>query len=224
MPTSTTVSAAQFPQTSDNRTIGEAKTELAMYSGGQARTDILDRAGHAYRRAIREFNDVPWKFNRMTDDIELVADTADYQLENDFRNPIRAIMVDADNNTRESVAWVKYEEWVYHLPDQSTTGSMPLLYTVRNAHETGLLTVDPIPASSLSYPTLRVHYHRRIEIPEDDAERVNAPVEVEEAIFARALAIFMSMVRTPREAGEYSVEAAVRRARVEIEHRDWEDF
>ena len=224
MPTSTSTPTSSFPQTAYNRTFGEAKDELAQYSGGAARSDILVRAGSSYLSAVREFNDIPWKFNRMVDDITLVAGTADYTLENDFRDPMRAIMVDSDSKTREEVMWVPYQEWVYHLPDQSTTGSMPLYYTIRNAHLTGLVTVDPVPATGITYPTLRVHYHRRIALPVADSEKVNVPVEVDEAIFSRAVALFLAKVRNHKEAGEANVEAAIRRARVENEHRDWEDF
>ncbi len=224
MPTSTTIPTSAFPQVADNRTLGEAKLELAQYSGGGARDDILSRAGTSYLRAVREFNDIKWKFNRMVDDITLVADEPDYDLENDFKSPMRAIMVDSDSKTRDTVMWVPHEEWIYHLPDQSTTGSMPIYYTVRNAHQTGIVTVDPIPATELTWPIMRIHYHRRIVLPVADIEKVNAPVEVEEAIFSRAVALFLAMVRNHREAGEANVEAAIRRSRVEIEHRDWEDF
>jgi hypothetical protein len=62
-------SSSAFPQTSANRTRAVASSELAQYVGGENRGDSLLRCGQAWDAAVRSFNSVPWKFNRVVADI-----------------------------------------------------------------------------------------------------------------------------------------------------------
>lgn len=63
--------SASFPQTGANRTRAEATEELASYVGGETRGDMLVRAGASWDAAVRKFNEVPWKFNRVSQDLLL---------------------------------------------------------------------------------------------------------------------------------------------------------
>ena len=110
------------------------------------------------------------------------------------------------------------------FPDQSSTGSIPLLYTAINIHETGQLTVDPVPAATLTYPTLRLFYHRRIEAPSGGGDVLEVPEEVEQAIFDEAIWRFLRKMKTFREAREAQASAIVSRAQLSQEYRDFEDY
>jgi len=64
-------SSSAFPQTSANRTRTTASSELAQYVGGESRGDSLIRCGQAWDAAVRAFNDIAWKFNRVVQDISI---------------------------------------------------------------------------------------------------------------------------------------------------------
>ena len=216
---------SNFPQTSKNRPISSMMEELASFTGGQLRDDTLKRAREAIFESIRGFNSWAWTFNRVTEDIALTANgsTPDYTLTQDWRSPLRAQMVDSSNNTRDEVSWIEWGDWASRFPDQSTTGSIPLLYTARNIHETGQVTVDPVPATTLTYPTLRLFYHRRILCPADGAV-INVPTEIEQAIFDEAIWRFMRKVKTFREAREAQSAAIFSKAAITQEYRDYGDY
>lgn len=211
-------------QTSNNRSFDELQEEIASFTGGQDRAKNIQKAGQALREAIRRFNASPWTFNRVTEDLTLVADQADYSLSEDFRNPLRAQMVDSSNKTRNSVMWIPWSVWVSKFPDQSTTGSTPLMYTARNIHLTGKVTVDPVPATILTWPTLRLFYHRRIAFPATGKDIINVPTEVEQAIFEDAVWLYLRKVKTFRDARDAKSEALLSMSAVTFEYADFEDY
>ena len=216
--------ASNFPQTSKNRNLDSLKEELASFIDGGARDKNLVKAQQAIFEAIRSFNSWAWKFNRVTEDITLVAATADYTLAANWRNPLRAQMVDSSGDTRNDVDWIDWSDWVSGFSDQSTTGSIPLFYTARNIHENGLITVDPVPATTLTYPTLRLFYHRRILCPVNGSTPINAPDEVEQAIFDEAIWRFLRKVKSFRDAREAQGSAILSKALITQEYRDFEDY
>lgn len=221
--TGTTPTAATT-QTSVNRTVDELKDEIASFTGGQDRKKNLDKAEQALRESVRRFNAEKWTFNRVKEDITLVAAQADYDLSSDFRNALRAQMVDSSGKTRQDVTWVPWSSWVKDFPDQSTTGSMPIMYTARNIHITGQITVDPVPASSLTYPTLRLFYHKRIVFPATGSGTIDVPTEMEQAIFEDAVWMYLRKVKTFKDAREARVEALISKSNVMYEYVDFEDY
>lgn len=72
-----TGSSSGFPQTAANRTRAQASEELSQYVGGETRADVLTRAGQCWDAAVRAFNGVPWKFNRVTQDLLLDSSMLD---------------------------------------------------------------------------------------------------------------------------------------------------
>jgi hypothetical protein len=203
-------------------------SEIASFTGGQDRPDVLAQARQAIFEAIRSFNAWAWTFNRVTEDITLSSPNsgtdADYSLSENWRSPLRAQLVDSDGKTREHVEWIQWAIWVTELPDQSTTGSTPLYYTARNIHETGVVTVDPPPATAdLTYPTMRLFYHRRILCPSDNTA-INVPTEVEQAIFDEAVWRFLRKKKTFKEARDAKQAALVSKSEIQFEYRDFEDY
>ena len=219
--------SSSFPQTGKNRSVSELMSEIAGFTGGAERLDVQNQARQALFEAIRSFNAWAWVFNRVTEDIALATPVsgtdADYDLAENWRSPLRAQLVDSSSNTREHVEWIPWAIWITELPDQSTTGATPLYYTARNIHETGRITVDPPPASTLTYPTLRLFYHRRILCPADTSV-INVPTEIEQAIFDEAVWRFLRKKKTFKEAAEAKHAAIMSKSEIQFEYRDFEDY
>lgn len=190
-----------YPEVFQNRTRSQAQAELVEYVGGGGQTDALDRAGRAWDAAVREFNSVAWRFNTKVQDITLDATTvspsgvvgvADYLLTDKFRSPIRCQMLDAQGLSRALVQWFPYAEWLVWRRSQLTGGPIPLRYTARNVHETGLVTFDPRPTGGLTYPTARLIYCSWIDLQPTAGLTLDVPPDVDEAIFQLATAKLIS--------------------------------
>lgn len=63
--------AASYPQTGYNRTRADLVKDILVKVGGEGSDIMQERAARALNAAIRFFNSVAWKFNRVTDDIYL---------------------------------------------------------------------------------------------------------------------------------------------------------
>jgi len=219
--------ASNFPQTSNNDTVDAIVDEIADYEGAKTRTAMQNKARACLRRTTREFNRMNWSFNRVTTDIDLENDevsgtVGEYAIPADFKVGLRSQMVDSNSKTRETVEWVEWRDWARYVPDQSTTGSMPLAYTARNIHQVGRIIVDPPPATVLTYPTMRMFYFRRIIMPAGN-EVFNVPEEFQEAIVQRAIYHFISKVRNFREARDAGISAGPMDLSMIEVYRDWGD-
>lgn len=220
------VTSASFPASGGNRPRNAAISELTEWTGSGNRPEMQVRAGRSWDSAVRQFNAIAWRFNRMQDDITLssTSGTTDYTLNTDFRSPLRAMLLDSDSKIAGGpLRWIPYIAWTASFPDQTGTGSEPEFYTVRNEHETGVVTVDPPTSGSNTYPTLRIDYHRRILTQAGDTGVLNVPQEMDEAIFQLALAIFISKVRSYAEARDQFTLAARLRAECERMWRDYDE-
>lgn len=71
------VPGAGYPQSGGNRTRAEASTELAEYIGGENSDSAKNRAARSWDAAVREFNGIAWKFNRLTQDLPLFSSMLD---------------------------------------------------------------------------------------------------------------------------------------------------
>jgi hypothetical protein len=71
---------------------------------------------------------------------------------------------------------------------------------------------------------MRLWYHTRIACPTTDSGKINVPTEVEEAIFQRAVSLLLAKRRTFKEARDATAQAQLRRASIERDYRDWEDY
>jgi len=187
-----------YPEIFQNRTRTTACAELAEYVGGVTRTDALARAGLCWDAAVREFNSVAWRFNIKVQEITLDGTTVDgvtgvigvpdYQLTDKFRSPVRCQMLDAQKLSRTLVQWFTYNEWLVFRRNQLTGGPIPLRYTARNVHETGIVTFDPRPVGPLTYPTARIIYASWIDLQPTAGSTLAVPPDVDEAIFQLATA------------------------------------
>lgn len=212
-----------------NRTRLQAVNELCYYTGGADDATARVRAGTAWDRAVRDFNGVAWRFNLQSTDYALPTDfsaTGEATLPTGFRDSKRLMRVDSAGETVDWVTYRKWSEWTLTDPAHGTSGGGPNFYTSRNPHLDGTFIVDPIPdqTATYTYPTLRLHWHQRIELAPGDDETLNVPMEVDEAIFALALAKWIKMQKGARESSEYERDALSQRLEMEREWRDYEDF
>lgn len=218
------------PASTSNRTRSQAQVEMCYYVGGDDDSDQKTRAGTCWDRAVRDFNSVLWKFNRQHQDYTLPTDfnsDGEADLPANFRGAVRMMLLNSDGESVDQIEYKDWRIWTITDPAQFTSGAMgPNYYTSRNPHSDLTFIIDPIPdqTSTYTYPTLRLFYAQRIEIAAADDETLDVPVEVDEAIFALALAKFIKMNKGARESAEYERDATVKRMEVEQAWRDHEDF
>lgn len=230
MPTVTVTPSAAYPQSGDNRSKTELIDEITGYSGGTARPDMKQVAGAQLNRAVRHFNNMLWKFNRITEDITLsspvsATNNAQFSLSNDWKAPLVAILVDSDGDDRDKVQWTDYKIWRRITPFQKTQGNIPIRYTARTIYREGRVFVDPpLDTSNLTYPTMRLEYFKRIALLVNDTDVLDVPIEVEEAILMTAIALYIEKDRNFRDGREARNVARELRAPVEFEYRDWQDL
>ena len=224
MSTHVATTTSAWSQTGDNRKRKDVVIEIADYSGGGNRPVVQLRAQQAWDSAVKEYNAVLWKFNRVVADITLANNTQDYDLATNFAEPLRAVLLDSDGIERVPVFWVKYEEWLHFVADNKGTSGAPEHYSARNTHANGKVSVYPRVASPITYPTMRLHHFRRIALAADGEATLDVPMEVDEGIFQLAVAKHMMKEKGPKGAIEHYTLAGATRMRLEQQWRDWPDF
>jgi len=217
--------SASFPQTSENRPLGDIIDDLADYVGGGDRPAAQDRARRALRSSVRMFNVMSWRFNRQQQTITLLNNTSDYALATAFRTFRAALLLDAAGLVVDRLDWIAYEDLARYDPSETTPGATsPDSYTARNTFLTGIVTILPkLGTINSQYPSVRLDYHSRIVIPTNDAAILTVPVEVEEAIVLEAVAFLVSKTSSFAEGQIARAVAREFRANVEREWRDWPD-
>lgn len=219
MPDTYYQSSSNFPQTSQNRTRSQAATELLDYVGGANRPEAETLGGRVWDAAVREFNTCGWRFNRRSQDITLVANTKTYSLNEQFRSPYRAAILDSSSVEQWQLMWVPHEIWFSTFSGSQSGSGLADYYTIFNAHNQGTVRLEPYPSGTLTYPTLRVQYLCNIQLATGNNDRLNVPMEVDEAIFQLAAATLRD--RTRGDAGDLFARAKLLRLDCEREHRDW---
>lgn len=223
----TGASSAGFPQSAGCRTMGEMALEMSESTGGGGRDKRLRRASGCIRRSIRQYNRFDWKFNRQTEDIALgspVSGTNNkYALDTSFRTPYMAMLVDSDGKDRRLVDWVPYRPFNRIYESKLSEAGVPSNYTARSVFREGVVFVGPqLDTSNLTYPTMRLEFHSRIDHPSDNS-CIETPEEVEEGIFSLALYLYLMKERSESSLTAYKRQADELFLMLEQEHRDWPD-
>ncbi len=223
----TGAAATSYPQIGANLSIDEMAKQLAGHTGGAERPKRLQRAVESIQEAVGSFNEWAWSFNRVVDDIALATlvsgETFHYALTTDWRNPFLALLLDSSGNKRGEVEWKPYTRWE-HSSSQTASGGRPVSYSARNIHETGVIFVNPpLDTSNLTYPTMRLVYHRWIVFPAHN-KAINVPRNVSNAIMQLARYFFLLKDRGVKAAAAYEKIANRARLFLEQEYREWPDF
>lgn len=219
-----TVPATSVPQNDQGRQRRDMVDEMVSYVGGTNIAAAKTRAGKSLDRAVRQFNNILWRFNVVEQDVTLVVSTDEYDLTVPFRAPLRAYVLDSNSDRRGLISYYAYPEWLVLSSDDATgTGSTPLAYTVRNVHRESKVIYNPL-GTSLRYPTVHHVYYTDVRLASGNTDKLNVPADVEEAIFATALGDFMKKERGPSDAVLYIQEATALREKAEIEWRGWPEI
>ena len=226
MPTGGTgTGGATYPDVSLNHSRALACLEIAGYASGGSRPEVLMRAGLAWDASVRSYNATLWQFNRMIDDIEFTVNTAEFQLTSNFRAPQRCELLDAvGGKAVRSVEWLEYPEFLLLEPLRTTGTSSPRNYSIRNINETGMVTFHPPLGDTIQYPVARIHYLRRIELAVEQQDKLQVPMEVDQAILDEAVGRFLAMEKGHDAALTAMRFAAGQRSRAEALWMDWPDL
>lgn len=219
----TIVTALNFPASGANRTRKDATAQIASYIGGGNNPAQITRAGYCWDEAVQRYNSVWWTFNRERDDITLTA-TNEFDLEGDFGAPERAFLLNSSSERKNKVNWIPFEELVDREEDNSGTATMPTRYSIFNPHGEGKVRVYPTLGSSITYPTLRILYFKRIAKASGPNSRLDVPVEVDQGIFDLAVAIMIARTQGPSASRAYFRDAEAQRIELERTWRGYPDI
>lgn len=220
--------ASNFPQTLTGRTRSALLTDIATAAGGENDSDRLARALVALNRALRVYNEVLWKCNRLSTDITLVASDFDYSLPADFAAPQRASSLNTAGKLAGlgSIVYCDYTDFLDQVNDNTQVGDPPTIYTINNEHETGLVLFWPTPTANVTtsaYPKVRLHYFRRIILPGDDGTKVNIPMELEGGVEDLATAYYIGYVEGAGRDTQPIATALRHKMELEQRFRKWPD-
>lgn len=220
--------ATNFPQTATGRKRSQLLTDIATAAGGENDSDRLARALVALNRALRVYNEVLWKSNRVSTDITFVASDFDYSLPADFAAPSRAVLLDTNGKLGglEPLCYVDYPIFLDFVGDETTKTDPPCYYSINNEHETGLVVFWPTPSTAVTtstYPKVRLHYYRRIVLPTDDETKVNIPQELEGGVEDLAVAYYIGYVEGAGRDTQPIATALRHKMELEQRFRKWAD-
>jgi len=212
--------------TPPSQTWGGLKGKIANAVGFGGDTKVLGLAGEGVNNATRYLNTRLWSWLLVSEDLTLVADQADYSLSSNFNVPRNSELLDSSSKPKSRIVWQDPKTFGNEWVDRSVSGD-PRAYTIFNIHDTGKvsLNVPPSAAYVAKYPTLRLHYYKRLQAYTSDAEAMKIPAEVE--LFLEMYAKWeISAIIRPQLTGVYermwrSYETALLRAE---SHKQVKDF
>lgn len=178
MPESTVLSSSGSGQTGV-ATGGSMITQVARVVGGESEAEIRTQALDCINRVRIELNQHDWRFMKRTDDpITLVDGTATYSLDEQFRKPVYAGLVDSAGVRQYDLYYADDEVVIHQQSDMSATGR-PYYYMLRNDFEDGLVTLYPTPDGNAAADFfLVVEYFARIGAIADDSDSIELPEEI----------------------------------------------
>jgi hypothetical protein len=172
------VSSSTSPAQERRRLI-DLKSELARgYNPDDANTLAL--AQDAINAAIRVYNRYNWPWEVMSHTLAIASSTSDYTLPTWFKAPL-ALHLTSSGRKNKRLGYIPYDTFVTEY-DLKRDGE-PFLYTVKNHHETGQVTLYPRPGSAY---TAEIDYYRRTPLLTSDQTPCDFPPEAEEGVMAWA--------------------------------------
>lgn len=220
----TVAATSSFPQNTNNSSFASLSKRVARWGGGVFDESRLEAAGEAIQDAVREYNNVRWRFNYVEQDITLVASTPEYTLDTVFGWPLRAQAFDANGDPRLTLQWIPWTKYIDFFPDDTGNANFPYAYTAFNIHEEGKVRFVPKLGATFTWPTIRVTYFSRIVKPTVPTDVLNVPEEVEDGIYQLAVAIHVAQHEGMVVAGPLFKRARMTRDRLEQDYRGFEDY
>lgn len=147
-----------------------------------------------------------------------------YSVGTDFRNPIRGVLLDENGLEKLEIPYQPWESLPSVFTINDSTATIPIVYTIKNVHTLGKVQIWPRVRVPTNYPVFRLTYSRFIALAPGDNDRLNVPVQVDEAIFKLATANILSRVRSFEDSRVAFALATDYRSWVEQDLRDYPDF
>ena len=145
--------------------------------------------------AVSLINSRTWKKIYGSSDIDLDAANAEYAMAEDFKEPIRLLMLDTSGERVSRIPFLDEGRFYEQFDNRGTLTGSPCCYTVDYASRVLLLDVTPGAGYIAQYPQLRSVYHRRV--PKFTCtETSGLPEEFDDFIVARG-AVWIARVRDP---------------------------
>lgn len=171
--------------------------QVALILGRQLDEESLRRCGQFINRVIKELNTRPWKALLTTGtNISVVAGTRDYSLDSLFYKESKVQRLDDNSKpvyTLQYMDWEAFQSLLHQQADQAA----PMMYSLRNTHTDGIISIYPIPDKDY---TLTVQYYARISLLTNADDSLTVPIEFENYIINKAQYYLLDLFHHERTA------------------------
>lgn len=167
-----------------SRARADLAAEVARYVLRPNNPEALSVAADGLNDAIRRLNTTMWEWSWTTQDITstspATANTGDYTISGTFLAPRFLELRDGNSVPNGKLDYFAPKTFYEMFAYRTTVGS-PDAYTVRNADEDSLLTLNATASSvwTAAYPTMRLYYYQRVGYLTQDSSTLTGPSEVE---------------------------------------------
>lgn len=173
----------------------DLKDQVALILGRQLDSQSLYRCGQFINRAIKELNTRAWKaLLTPNTNITTITNTRTYSLDAPFYRESKVQRLDSSNKPSYTLDYRDWEQFQIQCQQQSIN-SAPLIYTLRNTFNDGLIDFYPIPDQVY---TITVQYYARIPQLVNNDDTLLIPIEFENFIIIRAQFYLMDLFHHER--------------------------
>src|SRR5512144_1971196 len=166
-------SSASF--TPSASTAAEMVRSVLDYVQGADDNELRDVALRELNFAIDEANARTWRKAITTQTITLVAGTDTYTLNDNFKDPIRAILL-LNGDRKDRLFFEEMITFLARFPDRLGTAA-PGLYTIDYSNRLFMLEGQPNASFLLNYDSVELHYYLRFAHLAQDSDVHGGPPE-----------------------------------------------
>lgn len=161
-----------------NLTLGKMQNLVLRYLQlPQKDPDLNDEAADGIDDGVSVLNERDWFKVLGFQDVTLVADQADYDADDDVRDPFHCERLDASGNPDGLMGFRDFKSFLTEFSRATQSGS-PKIYTfMYDQIRQWSLQIAPDSTFVGSWPTLRFRYHRRIPRLSDAGDTIGASPE-----------------------------------------------
>lgn len=146
------------------------KRYVVDYVQGGDDPELLDIAGRAINRAIDRINAKTWQKMIARQTFNTRLNTAEYTLNNDFKDPINLSLLNSGQYPAKRLPYVDYKSMEIEYENAESAGC-PTRYSIYYHTRTLVLSLDPAQSFVDDYPYMALLYHKRIPYLAKDSDR-----------------------------------------------------
>lgn len=147
------------------RALSVLQTEIGNFIGAPTDTTLAGVITNGLNDGIRKLSlRTRWPWLRTSENVTLVAGTADYELATTTAKAIYAVQLLDTADKEKARVWYEHPAtFVEKFPDRSTNGS-PVYYTVFNMVADGKISLSSPPSADfiLTHPKIKVRLYKRL--------------------------------------------------------------